>query len=186
MTDYESASIPDEGPVVSDDLTCAICDTPLQYSGRGRKPKFCSKCKPSRSSSGTSRASRSSGDVTQALSVMESMYRGLTMVLMPLSPQAAIRWQAAIADLQLSNKLILEGDKELTRSICRMGQRGGKTAFAISHVVALAPIAMTVREDITTRRRFAQVARDQAAADAAAQVGVPEGMPAAPQPGFFE
>lgn len=153
MTDYADATIPDSAPDVpppaSDDPVCLECGTPLVYAGRGRKPKWCDEHKPKRTSGTHTR--RGSGDVAQALAVLDGMYRGLTMGLMALSPSAAQMWNAKIDDLQRTNAVILEGDKALTRSICKMGQRGGKAAFIAAHATALAPVALTVRSDFAVR-----------------------------------
>lgn len=150
MTDYAEVPVPDDPPPASDDPTCLECGVPLIYGGRGRKPKWCDEHKPKRSSG--SSGGRKSGDVAQATAILDGMYSGVTMALMALSPNAARDWNARIPDLQQTNAVILAGDKKLCQSICKMGQGGGRLAFAAAHIMAIAPVAIIARDDLASRR----------------------------------
>lgn len=164
MTDYDDAPIPpDETPTTTTDPVCQECGVPLVYGGRGRKPKWCDEHKPKRTSGTTGR--RTSGDVTQALAILDGMYRGFTMALMVVSPRAAGEWTARIPDLMATNTVILTGDRDLTRSICKMGQGGGKIAFAGAHVMALAPVGLIVRAELADRRAIRDMQRATQEAD---------------------
>lgn len=188
MTDYDTVTIPDTDtpPPASEDPTCLECGVPLIYGGRGRKPKWCDEHKPRRTS-GTS-GGRKSGDVAQAQAVLDGLYRGLTMGLMAISPVAAAQWNAKIDDLQATNAVLLAGDKDLTRTICKMGQGGGKLAFAAAHVMAVAPVVVTVRADLAVRAadRKAKHARPSAPGDPVdAGQSTDTGRGSFPNAGFF-
>ena len=70
-----------------------------------------------------------------------------------LSPRAATVWAQGIDTLQAANRVTLAGDPGLCKSILRAGEKSGKAAFAIAHVVALAPVVMSVRDDLKTMRK---------------------------------
>ena len=140
---------PDEPPPASDDPSCLECGKPLIYAGRGRKPKWCDEHKPKRTSGTHGR--KASGDVAQAQAILDGIYQGFTMGLMVLSPVAAAQWNSKLESLQTTNAVLLAGDKDLTRSICKMGQGGGKIAFGVAHLMAIAPVAATVRADFAVR-----------------------------------
>lgn len=67
-------AVPEAGnPAPSHDLTCVVCGAPLEYSGHGRKPKYCDEHRPTRGS--TARTGRaSSTTVERAVNELTVLY----------------------------------------------------------------------------------------------------------------
>lgn len=145
-----------EGDVPPGDgaLTCQNCGILFDHTGRGRKPKQCPECRATKSTATATRSRRTtSKDVESAIAVLDGAYNTLALGLMMLSPRAATVWAQGIDTLQAANRVTLAGDPGLCKSILRAGEKSGKAAFAIAHVVALAPVVMAVRDDLKTMRK---------------------------------
>jgi hypothetical protein len=141
---------PDADPPQSSgtmDLSCEVCGVPLIYGGRGRKPRFCEDHKPARSAS----IPRGSSDVAQALAVMDGMYTMLSMLLTVASPNALVMFRQQVPMLQERNAVFFAADKNLCKSVCKVGSKGGKTAFVSSNVLAVAPVLAVAVGDMRAR-----------------------------------
>ncbi len=134
-------------PQPSTDLSCEVCGTPLVYGGRGRKPRYCDDHKPARSAS----IPRGSSDVAQALAVMDGMYTMLSMLLTVASPNALIMFRQQVPMLQERNAVFFAADKNLCKSVCKVGSKGGKTAFISSNAIAIAPVIAVAVGDMRAR-----------------------------------
>lgn len=160
LYDISDVAIPDEDSAPGEGLlTCESCGNSFEHSGRGRKPKKCADCRAAgarASGAGTTRRNATSKDVKAALAVLEGAYSTVALGLMVLSPNAASVWAAQVPSLQAQNEVILSGDPALTKSILRTGEKTGKAAFVIAHVIAFAPVAMTVRADMPKRPKRAK------------------------------
>lgn len=139
-------------PPTSSDPTCIVCGAPLSYSGRGRKPRYCSEHKRQTTSNGP-RATRGGGDVDKAMAVLESFYDATSLGLMLVSPAYALpSWQQSLPQLRNTDVLALQSDPELCRAICRMGETSGKAMFVTAHVMAVIPVALALRKDFAERK----------------------------------
>lgn len=151
----------------STDLACEVCGTPLVYAGTGRKPKRCDEHKRSGKASSAgpsvsrSGAGRGSASVEQAVSTLGNLYDGVGLLFLFTSPAAAQQWTEGVPELQTRNRQILSGDPDLTRSINRLGVKGGKFAFAAAQMWAITPPAMLAIAE--TRMRAAQRAAEREA-----------------------
>lgn len=145
-------------------LTCETCGTPLLYSGRGRKPRFCDEHKPARSNSGnTGRGRNADKELDQACTTLADLYDVTVLPLALLSPEAANVWSMQIDGLNSRNRTILANNRDLVRKINSAGAKGGTTAFVLSHLFAATPVAL-VLIGAATQRRAARRA-DAAASD---------------------
>ena len=182
----EVDSVPGDDP---NTLYCEACGNGFIHTGRGRKPKKCPDCKtaPTSKTSGTRRTSK---DVDTALAVLDSTYSAATLGLMVLSPRAASTWAESAEQLQASNRAILAGDPNLTKSICRAGEKSGKTMFFITHLVAIAPVVGVLRQDFMEARKNApkksSTQRRQEAEHERIVEARNEGTGDIPNRGFFE
>lgn len=156
--DFADAVMPSEAiresgePVGTTDLSCEECGGPLVYGGRGRKPKRHPECKGSGASAGGPRKTSVSGDVAAAVAALDNLYSLISAGLFFVSPAAAAEWAERSASLSEQNKAILTADKGLARSIAKTGAKGGKVAFAVAHVAAVAPVGAVLARDLGARR----------------------------------
>lgn len=141
----DNDATPFDGP------TCEVCGVALEYSGKGRKPKRCDDHKRQRAATG----SRTTSDVKSALAVLDQMYGAVSLGLLMVSPPSASVWASQLEQLQATNALVLAGDKALTKSICRLGERTGKAMFVGAHVMALVPVVGALNADFKSRPRKA-------------------------------
>lgn len=152
---FEGLTFEDPAPQTTD-LTCELCQNPLTYTGRGRKPKRCSasnggdpECfgnvtaRPA-TSSGPRVSARQSKNVETALAVMEGVYDGISEVLILLSPDGAVELEKRVVKQQLRNKACFESSPALCERVARYGGKGGTFAFLLSNLSMLAMVAFTV------------------------------------------
>lgn len=147
----ESDQLPDDKPPMDGQLICENCGTHFEHSGRGRKPKKCPDCRATKTAS-TSRVRGSSADVKSALATLDNLYNVVAIALLTVSPKSASVWAEQVEGLQASNAVALAADKNLCRSINRLGERTGKAMFFGAHIMALAPVAITLRADMAARK----------------------------------
>lgn len=155
VMDFTDAKIPDDSPPGEGMLTCDVCGTTFEHTGRGRKPKTCPEHRGKTTATASSSSSRRtvSKDVESAIAVLDGAYSAGQLGLMMFSPNAAVAWTNSIPELQKQNRVTLAGDPNLCKSICRMGERTGKAAFFLSHVMAVIPVALVLREDFIEARK---------------------------------
>ena len=136
-------------------LQCENCGRTFEHTGRGRKPKQCPECRAEKRTTRSATGSRrsTSKDVETALAVLDSTYSTVAVGLLMVSPKAAGVWAEQLDQLQTTNRLTLAGDPNLTKTICRAGERSGKAMFFLAHVMALAPVVMTVRAEMPARKK---------------------------------
>lgn len=142
-----------DAPSGTAEFVCIECGTPLHYSGRGRHPKYCDDHKPGpqRVNTGT-RTVSAKGDVETALAAMDMLYSGMTMLLLVISPEASAQFASKIGQAQMQNRLAFEGDKSLTKAVCKTSSKGGKAVFVSTQVMLFAPVAQTVVKDMAARK----------------------------------
>ena len=159
--DAESITDTDTG-TGSSDLTCEVCGAAIQWSGRGRKPKYCDEHKTSRSTSSSS--SRSAGTVPakeleQACQNLMDTYESLLMPLMIFSPDAGNTWAAQIEKLDRQNHKFLANNRDLVKRINSAGSKAGTYGFVISHLAAVTPVMLVLYRDVNTIRTARAQAR---------------------------
>ena len=158
LPDMTAASIDDTAPE-PDGAYCVTCwetlgnVTPLEYAGRGRRPKYCDEHKKSTAtrSGGGSRTPRTSRDVDVACTTMAALYDGIAKGLLLVSPNAAIAWDGQIDGLNDRNRTILATNPSLAKRIASTAAKGGTASFVLSHVIAVAPVVVAVRADLAVR-----------------------------------
>lgn len=140
-------------------LICEECGNHFDHSGRGRKPKRCPNCRSTKTSGTASRSTRGNADVKSALAVLDGIYGAVAIGLLAVSPKAASVWAENLEQLQATNSVALAGDKKLCQSINRVGERTGKAMFAGAHIMALAPVLVTLRADLAERSKAKRPAK---------------------------
>ena len=133
-------------------LICEECGTSFEHSGRGRKPKRCLDCREKTVPKSATRKPRAGTAKQQATAVLESMYRAVNMGLMMFSPAAQQVWNAQLDGLRASNDLTLDSDPKLCAQIAKLGRASGSGMFYVSHIMAIAPVVFTLREDLASRK----------------------------------
>ena len=142
-------------------LSCETCGINFDHTGRGRKPKNCPDCRTTKTTR-VSSPRKSTKDVEAACAVLESAYSTVALGLFVINPRAATVWVEQCDRLQAQNRLTLAGDPNLTKSILRAGEKSGKAAFLISHVLAVAPVIGVIREDMPKRKKSTSVSSETA------------------------
>lgn len=126
-----------------EDLSCETCGTPLQYGGRGRRPRFCNEHKPPRQSrTGTVRGS--AADVNAALAQMDVLYSLAGGALMMFRPELASAF-AARADLaQQVNKSAFESDRALAKRVAGNAAGMSPIMFIGAQIYVVGPLVRSV------------------------------------------
>lgn len=153
MPDFMDDVIPDETPSESSDPVCKFpgCGTPLTYGGRGRRPTLCDEHK--RTGSNTARPSgRTGNDVQSAMAALGMLYDGVSAGLAIFAPETASKWVRKIGPLQEKNAQVLAQDKELCKSINRLGTSSARGTFVAAHLFAVAPVVLSARAEVRGRR----------------------------------
>ena len=174
-----SDSTPGFPGVESTDLSCEVCATPLVYSGRGRKPKFCDEHKKSSGkSSGATTARRSTGNTERALLHMETLYDGLATVLSMSGNTASAEYLAGKVDkVQEQNRLAFDSDPKLAQMVCRFGEKTGKGIFIAANLGLIVPVLGIARVEMTLKRQ-----KSRAEAEPETEPYQPFSAPQAAQP----
>ena len=136
-------------------LTCEKCGNSFEHSGKGRKPKRCPDCRSVRETPVASRRTTSK-DVESAIAVLDGMYNLVSLGLFMLNPKAAGVWNAQVDELQKQNRVTLAGDPNLTKSILRVGEKSGRTAFVLAHAFAVAPVVGVIVADLPPKQKKAK------------------------------
>lgn len=147
-------------PPNNDALVCENCGEMFEHSGRGRKPKNCPNCRAKTATTPRS-TRRNSKDVETAIATLENYYGMISAALLLTSPMAAVAWGEQLDRLSAANRAILAGDPNLTKSICRVGEKSGKIAFVVAHVAAVIPPAMIIKEQLGSRPKKTKPAKVQ-------------------------
>ena len=170
----------DEGIGPGAELTCEDCGTPLEYSGRGRKPKKCPEHRKNGSKSGTSTVRKTNAANTKlaeqaadALALINSMIGAA--VAMPF-----VGLEATAEAINVSNPTFrdmaaeaLIADPKLARQILTAGGVSGKMALLMAYGMfgmAVAPVAymeLKARQEVKASGDIQARAESDGAANAA-------------------
>ena len=143
-----------DAPVtVGDVLACEVCGETLEYSGRGRKPKYCASHKPARGRADTptvKTAGKPNSKAREAAGVLAQV-NGLVAVGLSVAP-GAWRMPATASAIAEANEAFeeaaaraLAADPKLTTLILRAGQVSGGVSLLIAYGafgIAVAPVAV--------------------------------------------
>lgn len=128
-------------------------EQPKRPATASTAPKSSAGRKPGRPAAST----RQRDNITGALSTMESAYSAMSMGALllrkPLTAEVIARqseqWQA-------SNRQAFESSPKLASAIAGVGQASGVVTFAITNVVALGSILITLRQETAMQQREAE------------------------------
>lgn len=124
-------------PTVNSGLSCQSCGSPVTYSGRGRKPKFCADCKPTAPKA--VRTSVKSVDIL--IAQMTDMYAavGMGLSFMPSLATDSMIVATNASAMAESWRPLIERDPKIRKMWERMCNGGGWGSVIMSHgMVALA------------------------------------------------
>lgn len=151
--DFSDAPIPEDIPqtdIAPDDGPhCQVCGTPLEYSGRGRKPKYCSEHRRSGARNTTSvkastpRNEKLAAQATDALLQINGLVALLAAVAQYENTAEAITSAEETFRVRVHAALIT--DPELAQSILKAGTASGKISLIIAYgmlATAVAPVAV--------------------------------------------
>lgn len=122
--------IPESGNPVPDNMpSCVVCAAPLEYTGRGRKPKYCAEHKPSRGQSAVS--GKSSAIVNRAIDELTVLYGVLGQGIkfrQPLAGELIFQQRDKLAE---SYRMMLETNSRFRRLFQKI-----ETSAAILPIIA--------------------------------------------------
>lgn len=155
MTD--STPLDDEQmPVSESGLYCEVCRTPLEYAGKGRKPRYCAVHKKG---GGTAKASSggkmpaSDSLAEQAASMLGMANRLFGMGLMAFGlPMSAAAIGGANEHFEVMAKQALLTDPKLCRKILSAGSTSGAAGLAIAYAGLGAAVAPTLVGEFKERK----------------------------------
>lgn len=132
--------LPDEPPINPPEYACEVCGKELEYSGRGRKPKYCDEHKGGRKGTSTPRKSTAKADATakQAAAALAQLNALIGMGLMAApKPWGMPQTASALAErndaFEESAYQALLTDPKLAAMIVRGGATSGKVALIIAY-----------------------------------------------------
>lgn len=144
-------SVPESGnPVTESELVCVTCGTPLEYSGRGAKPKYCDKHKRSRA--GTSnRSAKTSAIVTRAIDELDLVYSmaGQAVSMKYAMPGEVIHDNSR--DLAESYRMLLETNAKFRKLFVDVESKAAWLPIVMVHAKIASTIFMGMKvADVTT------------------------------------
>lgn len=123
--------VPESGnPIPSNLLECVVCGAALEYSGHGRKPKYCSEHKPSRGQSAAS--GKSSAVIERAISELEVVYGVIGQGLKFRNPIAGELVFNNRGDLAGSYRMMLETNARFRKLFAKL-----ESSAAILPIIAV-------------------------------------------------
>lgn len=157
ITAVESLDVPTDVAPETADLTCRVCDVPLEWGGRGRKPRACPEHRKSAATSGTA-GKGNSRLATQAADVLTQWNSiiGLSLMMpvpwlgwggLPATGKALADAQEAFHDAAVE---ALRTDAALCRMIVRAGRSGGRMSLVAAYgmmIASIAPVAFAERRE---------------------------------------
>lgn len=132
-------AVPEAGnPVPAHDLTCVVCGAPLDYSGHGRKPKYCDEHRPTRGAS--ARTGKSSVLVDRAVNELTVAYGLIGQGAKFLDPVIGEMLFDSRGSLGESYRMLLETNK---RFLKLFGQLESSAAW-LPIIMAHGQLAMAI------------------------------------------
>lgn len=111
-------------------------------------PKSAGTGKPRGRPAGTTAGAKQRDNVANALSTMESAYSAMSMGALILNKPVTAEMIAIRSEQwQASNKQAFESSPKLASTIASVGQASGVVTFAITNIVALGSILITLRQE---------------------------------------
>lgn len=165
----QGASLPaDESP--HDGPHCIVCGTPLEYSGRGRKPKYCDEHKKSGTRTGvkssTPRNDKLAAQATDALMQINGL--GALVCMLAGMPMTAAAINNAEEGLREQVKAALITDPDLASKILSAGTHSAKISLVIAYgmfAAAVAPVGVMEFKANKARRELENGAAEDEGTD---------------------
>lgn len=164
VADLSNLTITDTVPPTegdsTDTSTCRVCGKGIDhlYSGKGRRPVVCEEHRKGSATNIGSKRSTGSGDVGQAVAALEQGYQMVAFALTLLGArEAAATLSASIPQQNALNANFLASDKELVKTINKVGRVGGRYAFYGSQAMLLGPVVALAYGELSERFRKAPV-----------------------------
>lgn len=157
MTDIQDDDLQgtpfDDGlpPLESASPVCEFCGDEVTVTGKGRPPKYCEKHRYANSRTTPGGASQKSVD--SACSALKMLYESAQPLLAIFLPATAIAWSHQIDDLDARNRVMLKQNPKLVKQILAAGEQSGTTAFLLSHIIAIGPVAFLGYQEATGQFR---------------------------------
>lgn len=135
--------IPEAGNPVSTSstLACETCGTPLEYGGRGRKPRFCDEHKPSRGK-GTGSSARSSAVVDRAISELTLLYSFAGKGIAYADHGAGVMVMDAAPKLAESYRMLLETNAKFRKMFADLEGKAAWLPILVVHGDLVAAILL--------------------------------------------
>jgi hypothetical protein len=130
-----------DDPFVSNDeapYRCEICGTSLTYSGRGRKPKFCSEHR--KGGTTTSNGRKATANMAVLENNIADLYRGLGMGLSFVDPISGMEVAGSADKLAASWITLAESNPKVKKFLIRITTGTGVGAVVIAHATVAYPI----------------------------------------------
>lgn len=150
MPTSATEAIPFTSDITDSGLACETCGKPLEYGGRGRKPKYCDEHKAGRAATPRKASKRNDALAEEAAEVLNQI-NGLVGIGLLIAPKPFRMPQTAKALEERSDRFkeaavdALKANPDLARSIARAGGVSGSAGLVIAYGVlaaSLAPVAM--------------------------------------------
>lgn len=167
---FSAAPVPSEDAVKQDvsphdGPACIVCGEPLDYSGRGRKPKYCAEHKKGTTRTGvkssTAKNERLAAQATDALMQMNGLASLVFMLSgMPMTAQAVNGAEEGLRE-QVHAALIT--DPELATKILSAGTHSAKISLVIAYgmfAAAVVPVGVMEFKQNKERRELEAAAEE--------------------------
>ena len=178
---FSAAPVPDDDsvkPDVSphDGPACIVCGEPLDYSGRGRKPKYCAEHKKGGQRTGvrssTAKNEKLAAQATDALMQMN----GLAALVFMLSgmPMTASAVTGAEEGLREQVHAALITDPELATKILSAGTHSAKISLVIAYgmfAAAVVPVGVMEFKQNKEKRELERAAEEEVTDDGSGTPG---------------
>lgn len=171
---FSSAAVPSEGELPTgatipqddsphDGPSCVVCGTALEYSGRGRKPKYCDEHKRSVSRTNvrasTPKNDRLAAQATDALMQINGL--GALVCMLSGMPMTATAITGAEEGLREQVKAALITDPDLCNKILSAGTHSAKISLVIAYGMFAAAVLPVGIMEFKQNKEARQVEADK-------------------------
>lgn len=147
------------------EYVCLTCGTAIEYSGRGRKPKYCDQHKRRASTAGNRSASGTSNNEKLAAMAVDVLCQGNAAVTVGLMFMRLNRTASAVAErddpFRVQAYEALKLDPALCKLILKGGASSGKVALVVAYAMMAASVAPVLIEEMKERRAEKEETEDE-------------------------
>lgn len=139
-------------------LVCETCGVALDYSGRGRPPRFCDEHKKKRAASPKTARSSALSDAAIAAKTLDMLNNTLALGLMVLPgafsmPETAAAITEASDEFEKSAREALELSPKLAATLARAGGMSGGAALLMAYAGLAMAVAPVAREELAAKAK---------------------------------